>query len=76
MTEEDYNNQWAFYRYHIQDPVFFNTDCRITIQQMGSDNRENVKKMEKAGARLKPVAVVTQREYVKLLEREIQCLIF
>ena len=36
------NNQWAFYRYHIQDPVFFNTDCRITIQQMGADNGENV----------------------------------
>lgn len=61
-------NQWAFYRYHIQDPVFFNTDCRITIQQMGADNTENVRQMAKAGAQLKPVYVVSQREMVKLLE--------
>lgn len=61
-------NQWAFYRYHIQDPVFFNTDCRITIQQMGADNLENIRRMKKAGARLQPVAVITPRGYVKLLE--------
>lgn len=25
--------QWAFYRYHIPDPVFFKEACRVTIQQ-------------------------------------------
>jgi len=29
--------QWAFYRYHIPDPVYFKTDCRVTIQQIGGD---------------------------------------
>ena len=63
------NNQWAFYRYHIQDPVFFNTDCRIAIQQMGADNLEHVRMMKKAGAQLKPVLVVTETGPLKLLEQ-------
>ena len=27
--------QWAFYRYHIPDPVYFRRDVRVTIQQIG-----------------------------------------
>jgi hypothetical protein len=27
--------QWAFYRYHIPDPVWFRQDVRVTIQQIG-----------------------------------------
>jgi hypothetical protein len=27
--------QWAFYRYHVHDPVFFQRDIRVTIQQIG-----------------------------------------
>lgn len=27
--------QWAFYRYHIPDPVYFRRDIRVTIQQIG-----------------------------------------
>ena len=27
--------QWAFYRYHVPDPVFFQRDARVTIQQIG-----------------------------------------
>lgn len=63
------NKQWAFYRYHIPDPVFFNTDCRVAIQQIGADNLEHVRMMKKAGAQLKPVLVVTETGPVKLLER-------
>ncbi len=29
------NMQYAFYRYHVPDPVFFQTDLRVTIQQIG-----------------------------------------
>ena len=29
------NMQYAFYRYHIPDPVFFQKDVRVTIQQIG-----------------------------------------
>ncbi len=26
---------WAFYRYHIPDPVYFRRDIRVTVQQIG-----------------------------------------
>jgi hypothetical protein len=28
------NDLYAFYRYHLDDPVYFHEDCRVTIQQM------------------------------------------
>lgn len=27
--------RWCFYRYHIPDPVYFQRDIRVTIQQIG-----------------------------------------
>lgn len=27
--------QWAFYRYHVPDPIWFQRDIRVTIQQIG-----------------------------------------
>ncbi|HYD54562.1 MAG TPA: glycoside hydrolase family 172 protein [Gemmatimonadaceae bacterium] len=27
--------QWAFYRYHVPDPIWFRRDARVTIQQIG-----------------------------------------
>jgi hypothetical protein len=27
--------QWAFYRYHVPDPVYFRSDVRVTMQQIG-----------------------------------------
>jgi hypothetical protein len=27
--------QWAFYRYHVPDPVYFRRDVRVTVQQIG-----------------------------------------
>jgi hypothetical protein len=29
------SGQWAFYRYHVPDPVYFRRDVRVTIQQIG-----------------------------------------
>jgi hypothetical protein len=62
------NRQWAFYRYHVPDPVYFYAGCRVTIQQMGGDMGGNVKKIAAAGARLIPVTVARGNEYLKLME--------
>jgi hypothetical protein len=51
------NRQWAFYRFHIPDPVFFHEECRVTIQQIGGAMRPKVLELLKAGAKLKPVSV-------------------
>ena len=37
---------YAFYRYHVDDPVFFHEDCRVTIQQMGNASSAKVREMQ------------------------------
>jgi Protein of unknown function (DUF2961) len=32
---DDRAGTWAFYRYHVPDPVWFQRDIRVTIQQIG-----------------------------------------
>ncbi len=51
---------YAFYRYHIADPVYFHQDCRVTIQQMGNNSREAILKMMEKGADLIPTGFVDQ----------------
>lgn len=33
---DEKNLRWCFYRYHIPDPVYFQKEVRVTIQQIGS----------------------------------------
>ncbi|HEY3781198.1 MAG TPA: DUF2961 domain-containing protein [Fimbriimonadaceae bacterium] len=47
---------WAFYRLHIPDPIIFDHDCHVTIQDIGGDATEAVRKMVAAGAELVPVS--------------------
>lgn len=51
--------QWAFYRYHIPDPIYFKTDCRVAMQQIGGDGTEKVAAYQQAGAPLIPVTTDT-----------------
>lgn len=46
---------WAFYRWHIPDPVLFDKECRVVIQDMGGEATEFVRKLAAAGAELVPV---------------------
>ncbi|MFC2125889.1 glycoside hydrolase family 172 protein, partial [Bacteroidota bacterium] len=64
-------NQWAFYRYHVNDPVVFNTDCRVTIQQMGGSQGKNVAALMDEGIPLIPVTKnSTRKEMLKFLEMD------
>ncbi|OFX36094.1 MAG: hypothetical protein A2W90_22460 [Bacteroidetes bacterium GWF2_42_66] len=49
------NQRWAFYRYHIPDPVYFTSDFKATIQQIGGNSRENVMAMINEGLNLLPI---------------------
>lgn len=60
--------QFAFYRYHIPDPIYFQTDCRITLQQMGGGGRDLIRAIAKAGGRVKPVSVMTPKGLIKLMD--------
>lgn len=46
--------QWAFYRYHVPDPIYFASGCRVTIQQMGGGPPDQVAAAKKAGAPMAP----------------------
>ena len=49
--------QWAFYRYHIPDPVFFRTACRVTIQQIGGTIKNEVIALQEKGVALIPITI-------------------
>lgn len=67
LVADEKTRQWAFYRYHIPDPVYFSKDCKVTIQIMGGDMRDKVREYVKNGASLIPVTV-SGSSFVKLLE--------
>lgn len=60
--------EYSFYRYHIPDPVYFKTSCKVTIQQMGGAGRDLIRNISKAGGKVKPVTVMTANGLIKLLE--------
>ncbi|MFD1452569.1 MULTISPECIES: DUF2961 domain-containing protein [Bacillaceae] len=33
----------GFYRWHILDPILFEEDLRVTVQQIGHEERPNLK---------------------------------
>jgi hypothetical protein len=51
------NLQWTFYRYHIPDPIYFKTDCRVTIQQIGGSEKSQVLELQKSGVDLIPITI-------------------
>jgi len=66
-TEE---GKYAFYRYHVPDPVYFYDDIRVSIQQMGGGGQIKVKELIANGADLIPVTIDPHGDLVKLLEKE------
>ena len=62
---------WAFYRFHVPDPIFFSRGCRVTLQQMGGASRAEVLQLVRAGAPLTPVTLDAgdRDRFLLLLER-------
>jgi len=48
---------FAFYRFHLPDPIYFHRDFRATIQEIGSGPRETVLALLNQGVPMKPVGV-------------------
>ena len=47
--------EWAFYRFHAPDPVYFTERIRGTVQAIGGGRRDRVKAVADAGAPLRVV---------------------
>jgi hypothetical protein len=43
LISDDKNGIYCFYRYHIPDPVYFQNQCKVTLQQIGNSSPENIK---------------------------------
>ena len=61
--------QYAFYRWHVPDAVYFDKECRVSIQQIGGYGRSAVLAMQTHGAPLKPVSVAGGKGFHGLFER-------
>lgn len=60
LVSDSKNDIYAFYRYHIPDPVYFHKNCKVTLQQIGNTNIKNIREMLSKGVNLKPVWVFKQ----------------
>ena len=52
---------WAFYRYHVADPVYFHQDIRVDLQQMYGDMTDNIR--ENISPENYPELVRTHRKF-------------
>jgi hypothetical protein len=64
--------QWAFYRYHIDDPVYFDEGCEVAIQTIGGCGKTNAVDLQQKGMALIPVSIDTGEEggFVRLMDME------
>lgn len=58
LIANDQQNIYAFYRYHIKDPIYFHQDCKVTLQQIGNTSVANMRAMLAKGVKLKPTSVL------------------
>jgi len=68
VVNDEKARMFGFYRYHIPDPVFFHKDLRVTIQQMGGDQKSKVVEMLKRGVAIRPVTVDNKGRMTRLLD--------
>ncbi|HEY6979045.1 MAG TPA: glycoside hydrolase family 172 protein [Chitinophagaceae bacterium] len=65
---DEKNRQYAFYRFHIPDQIFFYTDFKATIQRIGGGDYAVVNELQKKGVLLKPVSASTDTGFVRLFD--------
>ncbi|MCG8379486.1 MAG: DUF2961 domain-containing protein, partial [Proteobacteria bacterium] len=46
---------YTFYRYHTSDPVYFQEECKVTIQQIGNATKDKILEMIQEGTDIDPV---------------------
>ncbi|HEY0413918.1 MAG TPA: glycoside hydrolase family 172 protein [Allosphingosinicella sp.] len=54
---DEARGRWTFYRFHIPDPIFFNRDIEVALQQIGGWPKKEVMRLQRQGAPLMPVTV-------------------
>lgn len=60
------HRQYAFYRWHIPDPIWFYKGCRVTLQQIGGWTAPVVKDMQAKGVPLQIVSISSDKGFYGL----------
>ncbi|HVU54563.1 MAG TPA: glycoside hydrolase family 172 protein [Puia sp.] len=68
LVADSPKNQYAFYRWHIPDAIYFDKDCRVGIQQIGGFFADTVIAMQGRGVPLKPISLAGPRGFRGLFE--------
>lgn len=71
MIADEKKRQYAFYRWHVPDQVFFYTNFKATLQKMGGGDDPEVKQLVAAGHKLIPVSVITRDGFTRLLDQPV-----
>lgn len=67
LVADEKEQQWTFYRLHIPDPIFFHHDMRVTLQQIGGNDRPKVVALQQAGVKLTPVTMEAREKFYRFL---------
>lgn len=59
---------WSMYRFHVQDPIYFHRDIKVTLQQIGGAPYEKVLELYKAKVPLIPITIDENGKLYRLLE--------
>ena len=70
LVADSRNLQWAYYRYHIPDPIYFTMGCKVAIQQIGGNTKDIVIGMQKRGVRLIPVTVHDAPRMIHIYQKD------
>ena len=52
--------QWAYYRFHVVDPIYFSEGIKVTHQQMGGAPHWKLNRIQNKGVPLIPVTILTE----------------
>jgi hypothetical protein len=58
----------SFYRFHIPDPIYFNTDFRMDIQQIGGGPKEIIEQFAARGVRYRVISADAGGVFTRFLE--------
>lgn len=61
--------QYAFYRFHIPDAIYFEDNFKVTIQQIGGGTNAQLKAIAAKGIPHKIVTVATEHGFTRLLDK-------
>jgi len=70
LISDSKQKQWAYYRYHVPDPIFFNSAMRVTLQQVGGNSVDKVAALVKSHVNLVPVSIDNNKGFHQIYKKD------